>query len=301
MELRLLRYFLTVAREESITLAAKQLHITQPTLSRQLIELEESLGAKLFVRGKRKQRITLTEEGVYLRQRAEEIITLTDRLEAAFETAGELMVGDVYLGVGETEAVRLLARAVKSLQERCPHIHFHISSGDRAVVDEQLETGLIDFGLLVGILGGTDYDSLTLPVREVWGVLMRRDDPLAQKESIQPQDLWDKPLIWPRQTDSGGSLFQWAQKRPEDLSIVTSYSLVYNASLMTDEGLGYTVALGGLINTSGDSTLCFRPLEPRMEMATHVVWKHNRNFTRAASLFLDEIRKILDNRPEESE
>lgn len=121
MELRLLRYFLAVAREESITLAAKQLHITQPTLSRQLIELEQSLGVTLFVRGKRKQRITLTEEGIYLRQRAEEIVTLVDRTQAAFETAGELVAGDVYLCVGETEAVRLLARAVKNLQMRCPH------------------------------------------------------------------------------------------------------------------------------------------------------------------------------------
>lgn len=295
MELRLLRYFLAVAREESITLAAKQLHITQPTLSRQLIELEQSLGVTLFVRGKRKQRITLTEEGIYLRQRAEEIVTLVDRTQAAFETAGELVAGDVYLCVGETEAVRLLARAVKNLQMRCPHIRFHISSGDRAVVDEQLETGLIDFGLLLGSLDGTDYDYLTLPIREVWGVLMRQDDPLAQKASIRPQDLWDKQLIWPRQTDSREALFHWIRRKSESLKIITSYSLVYNASLLTDEGLGYTVALDGLINTSGDSPLCFRPLEPRMEMATHVVWKSTRNFTRAASSFLEEIREILES------
>lgn len=300
MELRLLRYFLAVAREESITLAAKQLHITQPTLSRQLIELEQSLGVTLFVRGKRKHRITLTEEGIYLKQRAEEIITLVDRTQTAFETTGDLMAGDIYLCVGETEAIRLLARAVKSLQMRCPHIRFHISSGDRAVVDEQLKTGLIDFGLLLGSLDGMDYDYLTLPIQELWGVLMRRDDPLAQKESIHPQDLWDKQLIWPRQTDSSEALFHWIRRKSEDLKIITSYSLVYNASLLTDEGLGYTVALDGLINTSGDSSLCFRPLEPKLEMATHIVWNSNRNFTRAAASFLEEIRKILKSEPDES-
>ncbi len=298
MELRTLRYFLTVAREESITLAAERLHITQPTLSRQLMELEQSLGVKLFNRGSRNQKIVLTEEGFFLRRRAEEILDLADRTQAAFASGGGLVAGDVYLCAGETDAVRLLARAARSLQERYPQIRLHISSGDRTVVEEQLDKGLADFGLRVGPVDPEKYEVLTLPYRDVWGVLMRKDDPLARKKGLRPKDLWDRPLIWPRQGASVGLLTQWIRKKPEELEIVTSYSLVYNASLLTDEGLGYTVTLDRLVNTSGDSTLCFRPLEPPLEIGVHVVWKKNRSFTRAAALFLQELREQLG--PEES-
>lgn len=290
MELRTLRYFLAVAREESVTLAAERLHITQPTLSRQLMELEQSLGTRLFHRGGRNQKLTLTEEGFFLRRRAEEIIALADQTQAAFEAGGELVAGDVYLCAGETDAVRLLARAAKSLQRRYPQIRLHISSGDRTVVEEQLDRGLADFGLRVGPVDPEKYEVLTLPQRDVWGVLMRKDDPLAKKDRIRPRDLWDKPMIWPRQPSSENLLVQWFRRKPEELNLVTSYSLVYNAALLTDEGLGYTVTLDRLINTSGNCSLCFRPLEPALEIDVHVVWKKQRGFTRAASLFLQELQ-----------
>ena len=295
MELRTLRYFLAVAREESITLAAERLHITQPTLSRQLIELEDSLGAKLFIRGGRNQKITLTEEGFFLRRRAEEIIDLADRTQAAFEAGDDQVAGDVYLGIGETNAVRLLARAANSLHHRNPYIRFHINSGDRAVVSEQLDRGLIDFGLFLGPMDSAKYDCLTLPCRDHWGVLIRKDDPLAQRESIRPRDLWKQPLIWPRQPTSDNLLLQWIRKKPEELNIVTSYSLVFNAALLTDEGMGVTITLDRLINTAGDCHLCFRPLEPPLEMEGHIVWQKRHSFTRAASLFLKELREQIDS------
>ena len=293
MELRVLRYFLAVAQAESISGAAERLHLTQPTLSRQLMDLEVSLGAKLFNRGHRGQKVVLTEEGMFLRKRAEEIIILADRTQAAFEDSGDSVAGDVYLGAGESDAIRFLARAGRQLQARCPHIRYHISSGDMTTVEEQLDQGLIDFGILLGPVDGTKYEALVLPGPDNWGVLMRRDAPLAEKERIRPKDLWDKPLIWPRQATSGDLLGQWMRRSPSELNIVADYSLIYNASLMTDEGLGYTMALDRIINISGESNLCFRPLEPAVEVHARVVWKKNQIFSRAARLFLQELRMQL--------
>ena len=293
MEIRVLRYFLAVAQAQSISKAAEQLHITQPTLSRQLMDLEASLGTKLFVRGKRNHKVTLTEAGTFLRKRAEEIILLADRTSAAFADSGDAVVGDVYLGVGETDAIRFLARAGRRIREYSPQIRYHLSSGDSANVEEQLDQGLIDFGVLLGPVDGTKYESIALPYRDAWGVLMRRDAPLAGKERIRPEDLWDKPLVWPRQSTSGDPLLRWFGRDSADLNIVASYSLAYNASLLTDEGLGYTLALDRIINVSGESTLCFRPLEPAMEIEVRLVWKKHQLFSRAAALFLQEIRAQL--------
>ena len=297
MELRILRYFLTVAKTGNVTRAAEQLHITQPTLSRQLMELEQSLGATLFTRGSRNQKLILTEEGLFLRQRAEEILALADRTQAEFESGGDLVGGDVFLGAGETHAVRWLARTARSLQQRYPQIRMHISSGDSALVKEQLEAGLIDFGLVLGPADSSQYGCLPLPCRDVWGALLRKDDPLAARERIQAQNLWDRPLIFPRQDTSAAPLLQWIQRKPAELNVVTSYSLVFNAALLTDEGLGITLCLNQLINTTGDSTLCFRPLDPPLEMEVQVIWKPEHRFSRAAGLFLKELRSLLISTP----
>ena len=294
MELRVLRYFLAVAQAESISGAAEMLHLTQPTLSRQLMDLEISLGTKLFNRGRRGQKVTLTEEGMFLRKRAEEIITLADRTRAAFEISGDSVAGDVYIGAGETDSLRILAQACNSLQKRYPHIHYHITSGDMSNVEEMLEQGLIDFGVLLSPVDGTKYEALDLPHRDTWGVIMRTDAPLAKKERVRPKDLWDKPLIWPRQTTSGDTLLQWIRKDLTDLNIVADYSLVYNASLLADEGLGYTLALDKLINVSENSSLCFRPLEPSLETRARIVWKKKQVFSRAASLFLNEVHTLME-------
>ncbi len=292
MELRVLRYFLAVAREESISEAAEVLHVTQPTLSRQLMDLEEELGVQLFERARRSRRIALTEAGIFLRRQAEEIVLLADKTEAAFSGEAGVIAGDVYIAAGETEAVRLLSQTAGLLQKEHPQIRFHISSGDGLYVEEQLDKGLADFGLMLGPVNPEKFEVYMLPHRDVWGVLMRRDAALAEKETIQDTDLWSKPLIMTRQATSSGMLLRWMGREASELNIVGDYSLAYNASLMTEEGLGYTLTLDGLINTSGDSPLCFRPLDPPLELEARLVWKKNQPFSRAAQLYLRQLQTM---------
>ena len=192
MELRVLQYFLAVAREQSVSGAAEYLHLSQPTLSRQLKDLEEELRKQLFIRGNRK--ITLTEEGMILRKRAEEILDLVQKTEKEITLNDEVVAGDIYIGAGETDAIRILAKAARQLQEKNPGIRVHISSGDSADVTGELDKGLIDFGILFDPKDLSKYNYLKIPQKDTWGVLMRRDASLALKDSIRPEDLWDKPL-----------------------------------------------------------------------------------------------------------
>lgn len=290
MELRVLQYFLAVAREQNISAAAQSLHLTQPTLSRQLKELEEELGKQLMVRGNRK--IVLTEEGMLLRKRAEEILDLVGRTEKEIAQSDDTVSGDIYIGTGETDGVRQIARTAKQLQEHSPGIHFHIVSGDAVDVCERLDKGLLDFGVLLGDIDKIKYHYLELPMKDTWGVLMRRDSPLAQQERILPRDLWDKPLILSRQVDNKSGLYRWLGREPEQLHTVATYNLIYNASLMVDEGMGYAFTLDKLVNTRG-SQLCFRPLEPKLELGMYLVWKKSQAFSKAAELFLERLREQL--------
>lgn len=295
MELRVLRYFLAIAEEENISDAAERLHITQPTLSRQLIELEEELGTKLFNRGRRSRKVSLTEAGVFLRKHAEEIILLADKTAAAFSSSEDAITGDIYITAGETDAVRLLAQAAGIMQKENPHIRYHIFSGDAATVEEHLEKGLSDFGLVLGPFDSVRYDYLTLPIQDTWGVLMRRDAPLAEQESVLAEDLWDKPLILSRQVTSETQIFRWLKREPSELNVAAYYSLAYNSSLMTAEGLGYSLILDKLINVSENNELCFKPLEPRLDIEIHLVWKKYQVFSRAAKLFLAQLREMLNS------
>ena len=290
MELRVLQYFLAVAREQSISAAAQSLHLTQPTLSRQLKELEETLGKQLMIRGGRT--ITLTEEGLHLRKRAQEILDLVGRTEKEIMQSQETVSGDIYIGTGETDGVRQIARVARSLQERYPAVQFHIVSDDAADVCEQLDKGLLDFGMLLGDINKMKYHYLELPMRDTWGVLMRRDSPLAKKSSVTPEDLWDQPLILSRQVDNKGGLYRWLRREPSELHTVATYNLIFNASLMVDEGMGYAFALDKLINTT-DKSLCFRPLEPRLELGMYLVWKKSQLFSKPAELFLCQLQQQL--------
>ena len=210
MELRVLHYFLAVAREQSISAAAQSLHLTQPTLSTQLKALEEELGKQLLVRGtKGSRKVTLTEEGMILRKRAEEILTLVNKAEEEIAHSDDTVVGTVSIGAGETDIVRYFAKAARTLQKRYPDIRYQISSGNAEYVLEYLDKGLIDFGLVFGEVDQRKYQSLPLPAKDTWGVLMRRDSPLAEKETITPQDLWDKPLLLSHQRGGSGALFRW--------------------------------------------------------------------------------------------
>lgn len=291
MELRVLQYFLAVAREQSVSGAAEHLHISQPTLSRQLKDLEDKLGKQLFIRGNRK--ITLTEEGIILRKRGEEIMDLVKKTESEIILSDDVIAGDIYIGAGETDVFRVVAKVAHRLQLEYPQIHYHISSGDGEYVIDRLDKGLIDFGILFDPTDLSKYNYLRIPKRDSWGVLMRRDSPLAEKEYICPEDLWDKPLIISRQQKSGSELSLWLQQDFSKLNIVGTYSLLYNGSLMVDEGLGYALCLDNIINVSGNSNLCFRPLYPKLEIGLNLVWKKYQVFSKAACKFLEEIQKEL--------
>ena len=296
MELRVLQYFLAVAREQSISAAAQSLHLSQPTLSTQLKALEEELGKQLFVRGGKGARKTiLTEEGRILRKRAEEILELVHKTENEISISGDSVAGDVYIGAGESQIIRLFARAAQLLQEKHPGVHYHIFSGNAAYVLEQLDKGLIDFGLIYGPVDLTKYECLKLPIKDVWGVLMRRDAPLASKETIRAEDLWDKPLLISNQKNGASPLSAWLRRDYSRLNIIATYNLVFNASLLTSEGLGYTLCFDQLVNTSGDSNLCFRPLTPKLEAEASIVWKKYQIFSQAADQFLQQIKTMLED------
>ena len=287
MEFRLLEYFLAVAREQSITAAAKSLHISQPALSTQLKALETELGKQLFIRGvKGSRKIVLTEEGMILRRRAEEIISLMRRTEEEITGSDETIAGNVFIGAGETETVRLFAQAAQKIQKKYPDIQYHISSGNAEHVLDYLDKGLIDFGLLFTKVDPQKYEALPMPVKDTWGVLMRKDSPLAEKETICPEDLWDKPLIVSHQKGDDVYLNRWLQREKSELHIVATYNLIFNASLLVDEGLGYALCYDKLINTQG-SNLCFRPFSPRLEARGFIVWKKYQVFSKAARNFLN--------------
>ncbi|WP_462424071.1 LysR family transcriptional regulator [Fusobacterium ulcerans] len=291
MELRVLRYFLAVAKEESITAASETLHVTQPTLSRQHMELEEEFGKKLFIRGNRK--ITLTDEGILLRKRAEEIVELVEKTETEITASDEIINGDIYIGGGETDAMRIIAHIVKKLQEKYPQVKYHLFSGNADDVTERLDRGLLDFGVVIEPANIQKYDYLKLPATDTWGVLMRKDSPLAQNTVIKPKDLHNIPLLCSRQSMVGKGISQWIGKDFEKLNIVATYNLVYNASLMVEEGIGYALSLDKLVNTTGNSALCFKPLEPKLEVGLNIVWKKSQVFSKAAKKFLEMLESEL--------
>ena len=293
MEIRVLEYFLAVAREQNITAAAESLHISQPALSRQLKNLEEELGKQLLIRGvKGSRKVLLTEEGMILRKRAEEILSLVQKTEKEITLSDEAIAGNVFIGAGETEAVRLFAKTAMSLRQKYPDIRYNISSGNAEHVLEYLDKGLIDFGLLFVEVDPQKYEWMPVPARDIWGVLMRKDAPLAEKEYILPEDLWDKPLIVSQQRGKDSELNRWLQKGETELNIVATYNLIYNASLLVDEGLGYALCFDGLINTNG-SNLCFRPLAPQLEAPCFIVWKRYQIFSKAANIFLQSLREMF--------
>lgn len=295
MDIRVLRYFLAVTREESISGAAEALHMTQPTLSRQLMDLEDEIGKKLLIRGNR--RITLTEEGMLLRKRATEIIDLVEKTENELTAPDEVVSGNIYIGGGETDAMRLIARIATDLQKDCPHIRYHLFSGNADDVTERLDKGLLDFGILIEPADMKKYDYIRLPASDIWGLLMPKDSPLAAHSTVRPEDLWALPIITSRQTTMSNAFSGWLGKEFEKLDIAATYNLVYNASLMVDEGMGYALCLDKLVNTSADSRLCFRPLEPKLEVHLDIVWKKYQVFSGAAERFLGRVQEAFHSRP----
>ncbi len=290
MEFRVLKYFLAVTREQSISAAAQSLHLSQPTLSRQLKDMEEELGKKLFIRSNRK--ITLTQEGMLLRKRAEEILELMQKTQTEISLSDETIAGDKYIGAGETEGVRSLVKSVYELRKNCPLVHLHIISGDKSTVLEELDHGLIDFALIFGDINSTRYDSITLPSVDCFGVMMKKNDPLALKKIITPEDLLNKPLIVSRQILRDNNLPSLFGLKEEQLNIVGSYNLLFNGSLMVEEDLGYAICFDNIINTTGKSKLCFRPLSVEIQPKMSLAWKKYQVFTKPAEKFLLMVQKI---------
>lgn len=294
MELRVLRYFLMAAREQSISGAANRLHVTQPTLSRQLMDLEAELGVKLFNRGGHSRKLTLTEEGSFLRKRAEEILELADRTEAEFASPAAMIAGDVYIGGGETKGMRLIARTAKKMQEKYPNIRFHLYSGNADDVCERLDKGLLDFGVLIEPADVSKYEYLSLPATDTWGLLMRRDHPLAKKGAVCAEDLEDLPLIVSRQSAVSNLISGWLGMDPEKLKFVGTYNLINNAALLVEEGMGNAVCLDKIVHEKNEA-VCFVPFSPHLESRLDIVWKRHTVFSKVAAEFLKELRVEIRN------
>lgn len=292
MDLRVLRYFLTVAREKSIVHAADVLHVTQPTLSRQLKDLEEEFGATLFVRGNKSQGLTLTEKGILLRRRAEELVELADRTREEMHSDDGLLAGDVWIGAGESDVMRLIAKAAFALQKQYPDIHYHLLSGNAEDIKERLDKGLLDFGVFAEPSDLQKYDKLRLPETDRWGLLARADSPLAQLSAIVPEQLSGLPVIVSRQQLFAKSHPVFPGVENKRLNIVATYNLIYNAALMTEEGFGYAITLEKLVKTDANSKLRFIPLKPQVELHWDIAWKKYQVSSKAAQAFLEKIREF---------
>lgn len=293
MEIRVLRYFLAVAREGSITGAANSLHVTQPTLSRQIKELEEELGKQLLIRGA--HNVTLTPEGMILRQRAEEIVSMAEKTKSELSSMKGHVRGDVYIGGGETQAMRLIAEIIAELQKEYPEIRYHLHSGNAEDVTERLDKGLLDFGILIQPTDISKYNFISIPAKDVWGVIMPKDCPLAQKESVSRKDLSGLPLILSRQavrqTKQHNEFVAWFGKDFENLNIIATYNLLYNAALLAERGVGYVLTLDKLVDTMDNNNICYRPLQPKLEAGLDMVWKKNQLLLPAAKIFLEKIQE----------
>lgn len=293
MEIRVLRYFLAVARELSISGAADTLHITQPTLSRQLMDLEEELGTQLIIRSSKK--LSLTADGMLLKKRAEDIVSLADKTISEFLSDDISVNGDLYIGGGETDAMRFIARIATELHSEYPNINYNIFSGDKEDIAYKLDKGLLDFGVFIGFEDIDKYEYLRLPTADTWGLLMRCDSPLAKRDIITAEDLQDIPLIVSRQTLLSRDIPKWIQRDFDKLNIVATYNLLYNASLMADEGLGYVLCLDKIIETNEKKTLCFRPLDSNLKVHIDVAWKKYQVFSKPAELFQKKLQDKFGN------
>lgn len=290
MEIRTLRYFLAVAREENMTRAAEMLHVTQPTLSKQLKSLEDELGKKLFTR--HSFSIRLTDAGMLLRSRAEDLVRMADKIEAEFVSLDEVTGGDLYLGLAESYQISLLAQEIHTFKKNYPELKYHITSGDTEQVSEKLDKGLLDFAVLAEIPNAAKYESLVFPEVDVWGIVMPSDVPLAKKKAVDVDDLIGLPLFCSSQGWEK-DIPRWAKDKMDKLRLEGSFRLSYNASLFAREHLGYLLTFDKLIDTSADSGLVFRPLTPSLEANLYLIWKKYQNFSPIAERFLKHMRQTL--------
>ena len=291
MEIRVLEYFAEAAREKNITKAAAKLHVSQPAMSKQLKQLEEELGKKLFKRSN--YHIELTVEGQLFKRRAEEILEMIQKTKVEFEMMDNEVAGDIYIGCAESDSIKYLARAAKSLQNKYPNIHYHIYSGNGEDLYYRLEAGLLDFSVTAQTVDISKYDYLEIPSPDIWGVIMRKDSPLAQKEKVTVEDLRGLPLICSREAMNEEYL-KWFGNEFEKFNISVTYNLLYNAVIMVREGLGYALSFDKLADTGDNSEVCFRPLYPELKSSLQLIWKKYHLPSPAADLFLKHFKQICD-------
>lgn len=291
MEIRVLRYFLTVAREEGINRAAEVLHITQPTLSRQLSQLEEEVGVKLFHRGARK--ITLTNEGILLRRRAEEILSLVDRTERELIQQEELVDGRIVIGCGELAAVQVLPEIIEAFHKKYPLVNYDIFTGNADLVKEQMEKGLIDIGVLLEPVDIEKFDFIRLTGKERWVVLMRPDDPLAEKEAVSAKDLENLPIILPRRTNVQNELTNWFGDSFQAARVLFTSNLSTNGALMVQKGLAYSIVIEGSVPFWDKEKIAYRPLFPELTANSVLAWKKQQPFSLAATKFIEHMKCFL--------
>lgn len=290
MEIRVLRYFLEIARERNMTRAAEYLHVSQPTLSKQMKELETELGKKLFRRGS--SSVHLTNEGMLLRKRAEDILDMVDKTTDEFHALDEISGGDIYIGCAESYQIKYLARSIKKLKEKYPLLRHHLSSGDTEQVTERLDKGLFDFAFIVEPPDLSKYNYLEVPGADRWGVVMRSDDPLAGKEKIHADDLIGLNLIASLQAMQV-DIPRWCGEKADMLNLTGTGNLFYNGSILVKEGLGYMLTFENLVETGPKNALCFRPLDPPLETKMYVIWKKYQVFTPIAELLLKQLQNDL--------
>lgn len=289
MEIRELRYFLAAAREENITRAAKSLHIAQPSLSKQLMELEKKLGKQLLIRGKKK--IMLTEEGVLLRKRAEEIVELVDKTEQEISSDSEEIVGDIYMSSTTSE---IILQAAAKLRQTHPDIKFHFYSGDATDISERLNHGTLDFAVMLMPIDNVKYDFLALPDRSLWGILMNQSDVLASHTVVTKEELRTLPLIMHQRIGLQNEIAHWAQTDLENLNIAATYNVVQGSPVpLVRQGLGYFLTTRNLLDSVLDPEVCFLPLRPELPTQMALVWKKHAAFSKAAECFLREIKDLL--------
>ena len=288
MEIRTLRYFLAVSREENMTRAAGILHVTQPTLSKALKSLEDELGKKLFIR--HSFSIKLTEEGVLLRNRAEDLISMADKIEQEFISLDDINGGELYLGLAESYQIRYLARVIKDFKTRYPNLHYHITSGDTEQIADKLDKGLLDFLVLAELPDSRKYEYLTFPEKDIWGLVIPERDPLAQKQTIRAEDLAGLPMFSSEQAWNG-DIKKWAGSSFSKMKLEGSFRLSYNGSIFAREGLGYLLTFRHLIDTSDGSGLVFRPLDPSLETTLYIAWNRYQAFTPIAERFLQQLKE----------
>lgn len=290
MELRTLRYFLAAAQEENITRAADILHVTQPTLSRQMMDLERELGVTLMLRGK--NGLTLTDDGIFFRQRAQEIVELADRLEKSFAERQNDISGMVVIGASEVVGSQTLAKLMKEFSEKYPAVQFTLYNETVDSIKERLDKGLVDIGLLLEPIDVTKYDYIRLDRQDTWGLLVREDHPLAEKASLTAQDVASCPLLLPLRENIRVEILHWLGCEEKELRIPLFYTLLSNAALMVAEGLGCAFCMDGALAIRSDPRLRFIPLEPRRMTHSVLVWKKNKLFSPATSLFIQEINMM---------